>query len=43
MKKAIYGFSGDPITYGHIDIIQRALDIFGELTVGIGMNPAKKY
>ncbi|MEL6134523.1 MAG: pantetheine-phosphate adenylyltransferase [Bacteroidota bacterium] len=43
MKKAIYGFSGDPITYGHIDIIKRALDIFGELIVGIGMNPAKKY
>lgn len=43
MKKAIYGFSGDPITYGHIDIIKRALDIFGELTVGIGMNPTKKY
>ena len=43
MKKAIYGFSGDPITLGHIDIIKRALDIFGELTVGIGMNPTKKY
>ena len=43
MNKAIYGFSGDPITYGHIDIIQRSLKIFGELVVGIGMNPAKKY
>ncbi|HAS41096.1 MAG TPA: hypothetical protein DCS93_11485 [Microscillaceae bacterium] len=43
MKKAIYGFSGDPITYGHIDVIKRALNIFGELVVGIGMNPAKKY
>jgi len=43
MKKAIYGFSGDPITYGHIDVIKRALNIFGELIVGIGMNPAKKY
>jgi len=43
MKKAIYGFSGDPITWGHIDIIKRALAIFGELTVGIGNNPAKKY
>ncbi|MFK8104536.1 MAG: pantetheine-phosphate adenylyltransferase [Saprospiraceae bacterium] len=42
-KKAIYGFSGDPITFGHLDIIQRALAIFGELTVGIGVNPAKKY
>jgi len=43
MKKAIYGFSGDPITFGHIDIIKRALDIFGELVVGIGVNPTKKY
>lgn len=43
MKKAIYGFSGDPITFGHIDIIKRALALFGELTVGIGVNPAKKY
>lgn len=43
MKKVIYGFSGDPITYGHINIIKRALSIFGELIVGIGMNPAKKY
>lgn len=23
MKKVIYGFSGDPITYGHINIIKR--------------------
>lgn len=43
MNKVIYGFSGDPITYGHIDIIKRALSIFGELIVGIGVNPAKKY
>lgn len=43
MKKVIYGFSGDPITFGHIDIIKRALNVFGELIVGIGMNPAKKY
>ncbi|MEL7425775.1 MAG: pantetheine-phosphate adenylyltransferase, partial [Bacteroidota bacterium] len=42
-SKAIYGFSGDPITYGHIDIIKRALKVFGELVVGIGVNPAKKY
>ncbi len=43
MEKVIYGFSGDPITYGHIDIIKRAVGIFGELIVGIGVNPAKKY
>ena len=42
-KKAMYGSSGDPITYGHIDIIKRALKFFGELIIGIGVNPAKKY
>lgn len=41
--KAIYAFSGDPITYGHIHIIERASKIFNELIVGIGVNPAKKY
>lgn len=43
MNKVIYGFSGDPITKGHIDVIERALKVFGQLIVGIGMNPAKKY
>jgi len=41
--KAIYAFSGDPITFGHIHIIEMAARIFGELIVGIGVNPAKKY
>ncbi|MCW3103452.1 MAG: Multifunctional fusion protein [Bacteroidetes bacterium] len=41
--KAIYAFSGDPITFGHIHIIKRAAAIFPELIVGIGVNPAKKY
>lgn len=41
--KAIYAFSGDPITNGHIHIIERAGKIFDELIVGIGINPAKKY
>ncbi len=43
MKKAIYAFSGDPITYGHIDIIERAARVFDEVIVGIGINPSKKY
>lgn len=41
--KAIYAFSGDPITFGHIQIIERASKIFENLVVGIGVNPAKKY
>jgi pantetheine-phosphate adenylyltransferase len=43
MKSAIYAFSGDPITFGHIDIICRAAAVFDHLVVAIGVNPAKKY
>ena len=43
MKRAIYAFSGDPITYGHIDIIKRASKGFDEIVVAIGVNPDKKY
>lgn len=43
MARAIYAFSGDPITLGHIDIIKRAAKVFDELIVGIGVNPNKKY
>lgn len=43
MKSAIYAFSGDPITHGHLDIIERAAKIFDRLVVAIGVNPAKSY
>jgi pantetheine-phosphate adenylyltransferase len=43
MTNAIYAFSGDPITYGHIDVIERAAKVFDEVVVGIGINPDKKY
>ena len=43
MKNAMYAFSGDPITYGHIDIIARASKAFDNVVVGIGVNPDKKY
>lgn len=43
MAKALYAFSGDPITYGHLNIIQRAARAFDDLVVGIGVNPSKKY
>lgn len=43
MRKAIYAFSGDPITVGHINIIERAALLFDELVVAIGVNPAKSY
>lgn len=43
MVKAMYAFSGDPITYGHIDVISRVSKLFDKLIVGIGVNPDKKY
>ncbi|MFT3784139.1 MAG: pantetheine-phosphate adenylyltransferase [Nibricoccus sp.] len=41
--KALYTGSFDPLTRGHIDIIQRACGIFADFAVGVGDNPAKKY
>lgn len=43
MTTAIYALSGDPITFGHIDIIERAAKAFENLIVAIGENPAKNY
>ncbi|MCX7817389.1 MAG: pantetheine-phosphate adenylyltransferase [Syntrophales bacterium] len=44
MKKiAVYPGSFDPITNGHLDIINRALRVFDELIVLVAYNPNKKY
>ncbi len=43
MTTAIYAFSGDPITYGHINIIERAKKVFDRIIVAIGQNPDKLY
>jgi pantetheine-phosphate adenylyltransferase len=43
MVTAVYALSGDPITFGHIDIINRAAAGFDHLIVGLGVNPNKKY
>jgi len=42
MKKAIYPGSFDPVTNGHMDMIQRASKIVDELVVGVLNNSAKK-
>ncbi len=39
---AVYPGSFDPPTLGHIDIIERALKVFGELVVLIAESPTKK-
>ncbi len=41
MKRVIYPGTFDPVTYGHIDIIQRATDLFDEVIVTIAKNPVK--
>ncbi len=41
-KIAVYPGTFDPITYGHLDLIKRALRLFDRLIVAIGENPAKK-
>ncbi|WP_203566762.1 pantetheine-phosphate adenylyltransferase [Aestuariimicrobium ganziense] len=35
--------SFDPITLGHVDVIQRAAEIFGEVVVAVGVNTTKQY
>jgi len=42
MPKALYPGSFDPVTYGHLDIIERAEKIFDDLIVGIVENPRKE-
>ena len=39
---AIYPGTFDPITMGHLDIIDRALNLFDKVIVAIAINPGKK-
>jgi len=41
MKKAVYPGSFDPVTFGHLDIIKRASEMFDELIVSVLNNKAK--
>ena len=41
MKTAVYPGTFDPVTNGHIDIIERALKLFDRLYVLVGENPQK--
>ncbi len=40
-QRAIYPGSFDPVTFGHLDLVQRALSLFDELIVVIAANPGK--
>ena len=42
-KVAIYPGTFDPITYGHIDLIQKALKLFDKIVVGVSNVNNKSY
>lgn len=41
MRKVLYPGTFDPVTYGHIDIIERARDLFDSVVVTVAVNPTK--
>lgn len=43
LMKAIYAISGDPPTWGHADIMQRAAKKFDQVYWVLGNNPKKNY
>lgn len=42
MKKAVYAGSFDPITNGHLWMIEQGANLFDELVVAVGVNPDKQ-
>ena len=43
MKCAVFPGSFDPITLGHLDILERSIPLFDEIIIGVGTNSEKKY
>ena len=41
MTKAIYPGSFDPLTFGHVDVLERAVKIFDKVIVAVAKNPDK--
>lgn len=41
MQKAVYAGSFDPVTNGHLWMIDRGAELFDELVVAVGINPDK--
>ena len=42
MRICLFPGTFDPITYGHMDIIERSLRLFDKLVIGIGVNANKQ-
>lgn len=43
MKIAVFPGSFDPITVGHVNLVERALPLFDKIVVAVGINSSKKY
>ena len=43
VKRGVYAGSFDPVTNGHLWMINKAVDLFDELIVAVGYNPDKHY
>ena len=43
MKSAVFPGSFDPITLGHLDIVERSIPLFDKIIIGVGNNSEKKY
>jgi len=41
MKRAIFPGSFDPLTMGHLDIVERSIGLFDEIIIGVLRNPDK--
>ena len=42
MTKAVYPGTFDPLTFGHLDVVERGSKVFDEVIVAIGINPIKE-
>jgi pantetheine-phosphate adenylyltransferase len=42
MKRALYPGSFDPVTRGHLDLVQRAMTLFDKVTVAVARNSSKQ-
>lgn len=42
MRIAVFPGTFDPITLGHVDVIQRCLHLFDRIVIGIGVNASKQ-
>ena len=42
MRRAIYPGSFDPVTNGHLDIIERGCKLFDEIVIAVVVNPGKQ-